>query len=221
MDCHRSSHAPRQDVGLVTVCLLASLHFGGVSAQSESEFAEYFPEVLRLATEDWGSNFQRSRYSAVLDVMKEPVLADTDDSNVEQFRFVWLRSFHDYVSVRVKLTAGISTIHVRVLRGFRIDVIDQDGTILRHEPGRIVHLEDRRLLEEERVALVKQLDALGFQDIAPVEESKGVDGADWLLEGVTKRGYHAATRWSPKSGPFKAACLTLLDLAGEDFGPVY
>lgn len=219
---HHSPTASGPNYGRATVCVLLSLHLIGVSAgPSRTGSAAYFPEDLSLATEAWGSNFQRSMYATVLNSLDEPVLAGSGDRIVQQYRFVWLRSFHDYVVIRAVQRAGGSTIHVRVLHGFHIDTVDQDGTVLRYNPGEVVHAEDRPLSKEQWAAILEQVEASGFWELAPAEESKGVDGAEWLLEGATARGYHAVTRWSPKSGPFKEVCLKFLELAEADFGPVY
>jgi hypothetical protein len=42
------------------------------------------------------------------------------------------------------------------------------------------------------------LDTAKFWSLAARENSYGLDGADWLIEGRRKDIYHAVRRWSPR-----------------------
>jgi hypothetical protein len=60
-----------------------------------------------------------------------------------------------------------------------------------------------------------ELRRLGFWAQAATEtEVMGVDGADWIVDGVAWGERHAVTRWSPESGPFRELCLAMLKMSG-------
>jgi len=53
-----------------------------------------------------------------------------------------------------------------------------------------------------------------FWKLPPVLDDGGVDGAQWIIEGVRYGDYHVVDRWSPQNGEIRSLGLYILrDLA--------
>lgn len=182
--------------------LLFSILLAGAAAltMSHAEDVVYFPK----GKEKW--------YPAFLAVMKEPSLFQKSaGADVEQYRFLWLRTFHQPIAVRVRKDASGITLRVIRLSG-------QGG----YEPGSIEHEASFALTEDQWDAFLKELEAASFWTM-PTEEDPlniGLDGSRWVLEGRAAGKYHFVDRWSPSSYPgkrglerFVACCRHLLTLS--------
>ncbi len=142
-----------------------------------------------------------------LNVMKEPPVGQLPRTE-QAFRWVWLRSFHPPVVVRVQKQGSQATIVVRMLD--RAYGLGPDGV----RAAKLVVDRRRGLTADEWDSLV-ELRRLGFWAQAATEpEVMGVDGADWIMDGNAWGERHAVTRWSPESGPFRELCLAMLKLSG-------
>ena len=53
-----------------------------------------------------------------------------------------------------------------------------------------------------------------FWKLPSIQEDRGVDGAQWIIEGARNGTYHIVDRWSPEDGEIRALGLLMLnDLA--------
>jgi hypothetical protein len=140
-------------------------------------------------------------YLAEVCAMGEPSLAV---AGPEAYRFVWTRHLRNPVAVRVT-RAGADVAVVMV----ELDAHDP-STKRRHEfvAG-----------GEVWAALRRHLEAADFWNLAgdPGEDERGLDGADWVIEGRRGGLYHSVIRWEPKPGPFRDACEDLIKVAGVSF----
>ena len=140
-------------------------------------------------------------YLAELCAMGEPSLSV---AGPETYRFVWTRHLRNPVAVRVT-RAGADVAVVMV----ELDAHDPSAK-RRHEfvaSG------------EVWAALHRHLEAADFWNLAgdPGEDERGLDGADWVIEGRRGGLYHSVIRWEPKAGPFRDACEDLIKVAGASF----
>jgi hypothetical protein len=137
--------------------------------------------------------------------MEEPVLSSGKEPSDFAYRFLWLRTFHHPIAIRVQRT-GSSTI----LRGVELD--GRGG----YDWGKIVKEVNRELPPAEVEAVVTQLDKAGFWQMEPREDPSrtGLDGAIWILEGSQNGAHREVIRWCPKSGDVREICLSFLPLAG-------
>jgi hypothetical protein len=104
----------------------------------------------------------------------------------EAYRFLWLRTFHHPISVRIE-TAGGKAILVAV-------ELDGKGG---YEPGAVERRKTRTLTAEEWRSLLAAVSAAGFWEL-PTEDPKaqhGFDGAEWIIEGYRAGTYHVVDRW--------------------------
>jgi hypothetical protein len=180
----------------------------------------YFPGGVFSPHEDgmyWIAKF----YSSSLAAMQEPPLSSIKDKNSETYRFLWLRSFHPPVSIRLYRAKNQSYIIVKQLSG--VGVPENGAAIF---PKTLTVNETRPISEAEWEHFQELLKKSGFW-LIPTEDGKpiGLDGAGWLLEGVKSGQYHVVDRQSPEQGDFREACVYLLRISGvninESKGELY
>jgi hypothetical protein len=162
----------------------------------------YFPR----GTEQW--------YPKHLKAMKEPSLYEKRaDKAVEQYRFLWLRTFHKPLAVRIQKDSGGITLRVVSLSG-------AGG----YEPGKIEHDETLTLSTNQWAAFVKLVEKASFWQTPTKEKyEQGFDGSQWILEGQAAGKYHVVDRWTPAAEPekrrlddFVTCCRYLLKLSRQE-----
>jgi hypothetical protein len=147
-------------------------------------------------------DFRKHWYSNALSSMREPSLL-TGPADAEVYRFLWLRSFHRPIAVRITRHDGAVRLHA----------VELDGAG-GYEPGRIARRREGSLDEGDWRALQQQLEAIQFWTAPSEVEHHGKDGAEWILEGWRDGAHHATTRWSPETGAYREAGLFFLRLSG-------
>lgn len=208
---NRNSNPPSGVCTCVTIpahsrfALLLSLFVSLASANSAVQ-QTYFPEK---AFGDGPLLYEW--YSHVLKVLEEPsLLEEAHDPSFESYRFLWLRTHHHPVSVRLDVNAdGTSVVTAKVGNGaagfpYTIKRVEQNVS--------------RPLARERTQAFLARAVKVGFWSVPSYikEDRTGDDGSDWIVEAVKEGKYHVATRWSPGSDapPMKRAVrdlgLTLL-----------
>jgi hypothetical protein len=173
-----------------------------VRAADTVYFAKYFPKGV----EHW--------YSTNLATMKEPSLYEQrTDKNVEQYRFLWLRTFDKPIAVRIqKDNAGVT---LRVIR------LSGEGG---YDPGQIDYDESLTLTTNQWDEFTKLLEKASFWKLPTDEkDAGGLDGSQWVLEGQAAGKYHVVDRWTPAAhrdkrhlDDFVACCRYLLKLSKQE-----
>jgi hypothetical protein len=164
------------------------------STQSARAQTEYFPKGS-LNDDEKGDKFRREWYSEHLQAMKEPSLWEMSrNKNSHAYRFLYLRSFHNPIAVRVDLNdKGAGTIVVKILSG-------AGG----YKPGHVTRNERRKLTKLEIEHLLLVMNELKFWELPSYPQMPpdtiGLDGAQWITEGVKGGVYHVVDRWSPERG---------------------
>jgi hypothetical protein len=144
--------------------------------------------------------------------MQEPPVGHLAESD-QAFRWVWLRSFHPPVVVRVQKQGSEASIVVKMLD--KPYGAGPDGLRV----SKLAINEHRRLNANEWDSLV-ELRRAGFWAQPSTEpEVLGVDGADWIMDGVAWGERHSVARWSPQRGPFRDLCMAMLKLSGITVRP--
>lgn len=136
-------------------------------------------------------------YGGALSKLREPSLSCGAPG--EQYRFTWLRSFHNPVAIRI----------FRDAVGWHLVAVESraDGLVLR----RIRKSIDEATFSAARAA------ALVAAGVANTRDQPGFDGARWLIEAVDENGWRLVDRWSPTSGPTRTAGEEFIRLSGWDF----
>ena len=131
------------------------------------------------------------------------------------YRFLWLRTFHKPIAVR--LTFDGKKAHVTATR-----LGGQGG----YAPGTVEVRRDHDVPLDAWNRVESALAAAHF-DTMPVDELGGNDGAKWIVERAKGGSYRLVERWSPAAdgaeAEFRKACEQFLDIAGRDIvqGDIY
>ncbi len=140
------------------------------------------------------------RYSRHVRAMEEPPLLTIKH---DVFRFIWLRTFHNPIIVRIELREDSSVFLTWKKTSGR------GG----YAPGRLVLSIRKELSLKEWNQFLKLIEQSKFWELESVELTYGLDGAQWILEGKINNKYHLVDQWSPRdNSTFKQACLYLLKL---------
>ena len=153
-------------------------------------------------------------YARTLSAMREPSLAARTNRDVEVYRFLWLRSFHPPVAVRLWRHNNEYCITVKQLE-------DTD----RHVDGKfdtsknLVVNTTRSLTGDEWTTFKHLLARARFWDSPAFDDAPlANDGAFWMLEGAGHGRHHFINRQSPQSGAYYETCVYLLRRSGINIG---
>ena len=166
--------------------------------------AQFFP---KSSLDFKGNNSKAEWYSHQLQALEEPSLfALAKNGKAESYRFLWLRTFHHPIAVRVDHSRadGSWVLITKIANG-------AGG----YGPGKVTTNISRNLTAQEAKSFVSTVESSGFWNAPnPVQDQAGTDGSQWIIEGVKARHYHVLDRWMPKNGPAHDLGLFLaLDLA--------
>ncbi|MBV9772196.1 MAG: hypothetical protein JOZ32_21670 [Bryobacterales bacterium] len=128
-------------------------------------------------------------YVKHLMALKEPSLwgLSRKDATAEVYRFLWLRSFDSPISVRLIVTGD----------GGRLILKMTDG-MSGFESGHLIRDRESRLSKEATDWFLGEVKQVNFWDVPSRDKSQeGVDGAQWIIEGVKRGRYHIIERYSP------------------------
>jgi hypothetical protein len=154
----------------------------------------YFPQDVPRFFVEWFSKHLRA--------MDEPSLR-RGNAFEETYRFLWLRSFHRPIAVRVWRAGDRYFLVAKELDG-------AGG----YAPGNIIVNKSRQLTSEEWITFMRLLEQSCFWNLAPEDtNTRGNDGAEWVVEGVKQGRYHVADVWTPNAGAYHDACIYLLKIA--------
>lgn len=174
----------------ISVCV-AALVLGALAALAQSA---YFP-AKAFDSDTRSDRFMAHWFSGQLSALEEPsLLAMSKDKSLQSYRFLWLRTFHHPVAVRVDIRSdGSATLTTKIADG-------AGG----YEPGKLTTNTSRLLSQQETAGMLAAIKDSGFWPLSgPIPRdpgSFGTDGSEWCIEGVNDGTYHMVTRWSPKNG---------------------
>ena len=178
----------------------------------------YFPTRLLIDTvnvyrqEKDSLFFQKSKESALfvntwfskqLTGLDEPKLYK--DYNFETYRFTWLRTFHNPISIRLEKRDNEYLLFVKRANG-------AGG----YSPGKLVQNDTIRITENQWDNVISKIYNLNFWEIPTVEKSNLIvmDGAEWIFEARKNDKYNMVYRQSGKGTEIKELCMMLYDLSG-------
>jgi hypothetical protein len=140
-----------------------------------------------------------------LRALDEPsLLEEAKTPSPQSYRFVWLRTFHHPVAVRLDIMSdGTGKLTVKIANG-------AGG----YKPGKLIENTSPSVTPEQTVKFLQQVKEAGFWELSSYEKTSGCDGAEWIIEGVKDGKYHVVDRWTPSKGPVRELGMTLaFDLA--------
>ena len=132
-------------------------------------------------------SFEVSWFSGQLAALHEPRLNAAMPAKAESYRFLWLRSFHQPVVIRIYSTATGGRVVAAVTNG-------AGG----YAPGALIRRDSVELTPNAWSAFRAAIDTASFWTL-PAEDSGrvGADGAEWVFEGRHGPRYAVFVRWSP------------------------
>ena len=68
---------------------------------------------------------------------------------------------------------------------------------------------------------LKLINETDFWNLRTNNEDVGMDGAQWIIEGVSGGNYHLVERWSPEEGEVREIGMELLKLSGLKVKDIY
>jgi hypothetical protein len=147
---------------------------------------EFFVGTAIADREDW--------YGAHLSALGEPVLCGEEGTEQRIIRLTWLPSFHPSVVVRVE----------RLSTGYRLEAKIESGAG-GYEPGHLARDTVITLSVTDGAEFERLLAAAHFWGLPTVpapDGTVGLDGAQWVIEGLSDGRYHVVDRWTPdRNGP--------------------
>jgi hypothetical protein len=168
----------------------------------------YFPAGV-LGDGSREDTFKIQWYSKFLAAMQEPSLWESSKGQSGlTYRFLWLRSFHHPVAVRLDVKRdGTAVLTTKISSG-------HGG----YEPGRLIMNRTQRFGKEQTTWVLDRIAELKFWNLPtnppPDPNVVGVDGAQWIFEGAKGGTYHVVDRWSPEKGEVHAlGIMMLIDVA--------
>jgi hypothetical protein len=198
--------------------------YGAVPAVHGARVAEScpeLPEVRYFAVGTFNPDFPvvgtfdhdlffREWYSKHLVAMEEPSLYCGVLEDAETYRFLWLRTFHNPVAVRV----------FRRGYDYGLDAVILDGAG-GYDPGHVSRRVTRALSRDEWQTVIAGLEGVQFWQMATSRYEFGFDGAEWIVEARRDGRYHIVDRWSGSDGLERVGRLFLNLAKLNDVGPVY
>lgn len=105
------------------------------------------------------------------------------NTHSESYRFLWLRTFHHPIAIRLELRSdGTGALTTKVVNG--------EAGFLRKN-NHLTENVSRPLTREQIQTFLTKIKDLEFWALPnPVHDEAGVDGAQWIIEGVKDGKYH-------------------------------
>jgi hypothetical protein len=184
---------------------VAAVSLKAVETSNASLFVNYFPPGTFTSR---AADFMTCWYSSDMYELGEAPLWPPSADNEKTYRFTYLGAFTGPKAVALTVLAdGKGQIRMTALRESH-DRTKEEQTVT---------------VSENRVSeFLAKLDRAHFWDIPTESEHRGLDGAEWIMEGVLEGKYHMAVRWcpnsyehSPQDAAFAEAARFLFQLAGH------
>jgi hypothetical protein len=160
------------------------------SATEAVNKSAYFPKHAFGENED---QFATNYYGAWLSFFSEPSLLKeaSEEPGKETYRFLWLRTFHHAVVIRLDVANdGTGSLVAKTAAGAA-------GFGLRDR--KIIENTSRPVSGDEVQSLLTSINGKDFWRSPSYtrDDQTGTDGSEWVLEGTNDGRYHVVARWTP------------------------
>ena len=147
-----------------------------------------------------------------LEAMDEPSLWKQRKDGRHTYRFLWLRSFHKPICIRLTINRdGGAILFAKRTSG-------QGG----YEPGVLVDYKTKALKVDRVKQFLEKIESIDFWALPSWDkEALGIiDGASWILEGAKDGKYHVVERWGSE-GDFTDTALLLIEYSDLEAENIY
>lgn len=184
---------------------VATMSLKAVEIQNASLFVNYFPAGTFTGRT---ADFVTCWYSSGMYQLEEKPLWPPSPDNEKTYRFTYLGAFTGPKSVALTILSDGSG-QIRM-------TLPQES----HDHSKV---EQPLTVSANGVSdFLGKLDKARFWEMPTESQHRGLDGAEWIMEGVRDGTYHIAARWcpdsyknSPQDGAFADAARFLFQLAGH------
>jgi hypothetical protein len=150
----------------------------------------YFPDGS-LGAQPTHHRFRSDWYTKHLRALKEESLWVLSSSQpaMEVYRFLWLRTFHHPISVRVAVRSdGTAVLTAKETDG-------KGG----YEPGKLIRNSTRTLSTDEVRWFLERVESSSYWRLPTRsnDSTSGLDGSQWIMEAAKRGNYRIVDVWSP------------------------
>jgi hypothetical protein len=178
-----------------------------LEANNASLFLDYFPPQTFV---DRGAAFRNMWYSRELNWLGEMPLSSANSLETT-YRLTFSGPFNGTRTVRLTiLPDGSGIVRIKSINA-TYDALQVDDPVA--------------ITSEQVATFTDGLNNFDFWHTPTTAPGNGLDGAEWILEGVHDGQYHVAARWCPgieshslQTLAFARAARLLLELAGHKYG---
>lgn len=172
----------------------------------------FFPKGV-LGENEEADKFTYEWYSKHLIALEEPSLFQArKQKGIISYRFLYLRTFHNPISIRIELDKERKT-----------------GTLIYKKTDgkggyRAGYIEDFKVIKLNENDIKKLLNTFetAYFWRQPIKiKDYGLDGAQWIIEGVDNGRYHLVDRWSPEDGNIYELGILFIELSGIKPDKIY
>jgi hypothetical protein len=162
--------------------------------------SRYFPEGA-LGENPRSDRFVAEWYSKQLSAMGEPSLHCV--SRYPVYRFLWLRTFHHPIAVRVEKRQD----------GMHVFAVELDGAG-GYEPGSESRRIERVLSAREEEVFNEAVASVRIFSAPDKRELGGADGSQWIVEARDGARYQIHDVWTPERGRIHQLGIVFIALTG-------
>lgn len=181
-----------------------------IAAATTAQDVQYFPS-LTFSDNPRQNDSIVQRYTEHLKALQEPSLLQHATTAKQEYRLLWLRTFHNPVAIRLDMNPdGTALVTVKVTNG---SGGYESGTLTKNAVRRLSKRETERFL-----ARVQKLEYWNLPTREPRSKSNVivVDGSKWVLEAINDGKYKVVDRGSlekENGAVHKLGTMMLFDLA--------
>ena len=180
-----------------------------IAVHSATAGERFFPKGT-LSQNVEVSELKERWYSKHLRAMNERPWSEAT-SGQHGYRLTWLRTFHHPMVFRLDIAPdGTADLYVKVANG-------RGG----YDPGVLTVNKTIHISKVQTDTIPTGLAQTGFWNMDGFIDRHGLDGAQWIVEGVKNTRYHVVDRQSPSGTVFQLWALSLMGLSGMDIEPIY
>lgn len=150
-------------------------------------------------------------YKSHLAALKEPSRSEFKRMGHESYRFLWLRSFHHPVAIRIHVLPDGSGKLI-------LKITDGSGG---YEPGKLYINRAYRISKRQIERLRQKMEQVRFMSLPSKTGYRRLDGAHWYFEVKKDLSYHWVDRWNPKGTDIGKLGLYFIRLARFKPAEVY
>jgi hypothetical protein len=133
------------------------------------------------------------------------------DKNFHAYRLLWMRSFHFPASFDLEINTDGSA-------QLTVEGLVEIGSLYTEE---IAKGKSYKISKNAVKKFLGYLEKADFWNMPQNEPPRGLDGANWIIEGAKDGKYHIVDRWCPEDGPFREAALYLIELSKLKVDDIY